>query len=160
MTLSSPAFTLRPATAEDATTIRNLVWQAKLNPSGLKWPRFTVITPAEPPSMGTPAPVIACGQVKPHVDGSQELASIVVAPDWRGHGLARRLLEHLLAAHPGEMHLMCLSSMGPFYEKFGFAAAKDEDLSPYFRRIKNSSQLFAFVMPKGESLFVMHKGHS
>jgi amino-acid N-acetyltransferase len=152
----TPTFTLRPATAADSPPIRSLVWQAKINPSGLKWPRFVVaVTPAQ---NGKPEQVIACGQVKPHVDGTRELASLVVAPAWRGQGIARAIIEHLLSVHPGEMYLMCLSSLAPFYEKFGFAIKADEALPAYFQRVKRSSRFIGFLMPAGEFLVVMHKG--
>ena len=55
---------------------------------------------------------------------------------------------------------MCLYSMGPFYEKFGFSPMQDEALTPYLRRIKKSSRLLEFVMPKGEYLLFMHKGRA
>ena len=80
-------FSLRPAAAEDLAAIKKLVRTARINPTGLKWDRFSVIEN----DLGE---VIACGQIKPHFDGSDELASLVVDPDYRGYGHARSLLEH------------------------------------------------------------------
>jgi len=142
-------FSLRPATAEDASIIRTLIWQAGINPTGLKWPRFVVAA--------APREVVACGQVKPHGDGSRELASLAVAPPWQGQGLARAIIEHLLTAHPGEMHLMCRSPLGPFYEKFDFHPVPEEEMPPYFRRIKRLTKIAEFMMPDGEHLLVMRK---
>ena len=39
--------------------------------------------------------VIGCAQIKPHRDGSRELASLVVHPDYRGQGIARRMIQYL-----------------------------------------------------------------
>jgi amino-acid N-acetyltransferase len=144
--MTSP-FTLRSATSEDARMIRTLIWEAGINPTGLKWPRFVVAA--------TPHEVVACGQVKPHSDGSRELASIAVAPAWQGQGIARMLIEHLLTAHPGEIHLMCRSSLGAFYEKFNFRIIGEEEMPRYFRRIKQLSKIAEFMMPEGEYLLVM-----
>lgn len=143
-------FTLRPATADDAAAIRSLVWQAEINPTGLKWPRFILaVLPSNE--------IIGCGQIKPHADGSQELASLAVLPAWQGKGVARALITHLLAQHPGELHLMCRSHLGPFYEKFGFRKLSEADMPPYFRRIKRLTKLAEFVRQEGEILLVMRR---
>jgi len=144
-------FNLRPAVEADTSAIRTLVWRAGINPTGLKWPRFIVATNPD-------GELIACGQVKPHSDGSKELASIAVTPTWQGKGIARAVIEHLLATHPGELHLMCLSSQVPLYEKFGFRAITEDEMPPYFRRIKRLTKIAEFVMSEGECLLVMCKG--
>ena len=72
-------YNLRQATASDAAAIRRLTLQVRNNPAGLDWRRFVLaVTPEEA--------LIGCGQVKPHGDGTQELASIAVVPSWRGRG--------------------------------------------------------------------------
>jgi amino-acid N-acetyltransferase len=106
-------FSLRPAAKEDAFLIRSLVHAARLNPTGLDWRRFTV---AVLPN----GEVIGCVQVKPHRDGTQELASLVVREDWRGRGVARALMRHELEIHAGPLYLMCRAGLGPFYRQFGF----------------------------------------
>lgn len=142
------AFTLRPAMAEDARAITTLVRKAGINPTGLKWPRFVVAASVDG--------VIACGQIKPHADGSHELASIAVTPSWQGKGIARTIIEHLLAQHPGELHLMCRSPLGPFYEKFGFCTLTDEEMPPYFRRIKRLAKVAEFIA-QGELMLIMKR---
>lgn len=157
------SFTLRPATEEDARAIHALVWSSGINPTGLKWPRFIVAVPnavaapnASGPSNGA---IIGCGQIKPHADGSQELASIAVTPTWQGKGVARAIIEHLLAQHMGDLYLMCRSSVGPLYEKFGFRTLSDEELPPYFRRIKKLTKIAEFVMQDREFLLIMHRAN-
>ena len=87
-------FTLRPAAQADDQAIRDLVHIGQINPTGLDWRRFLVAETGQ-------GQVIGCGQVKPHRDGSRELASIVVHPAWRGQGVARAVIERLIHEHGG-----------------------------------------------------------
>jgi N-acetylglutamate synthase-like GNAT family acetyltransferase len=64
------AFTTRPATAADQQTISRMIGEAGLNRMGLKWPRFIVVEEA--------GSILGIGQVKPHRDGTLELASLAV----------------------------------------------------------------------------------
>lgn len=139
---------LRNATQQDAAAIRALVHEAGINPLGLDWRRFILAVDAE-------GRVIGCGQIKPHRDGSHELASIVVHPAWRLKGVARSIIERLLADHPGTLYLTCRERLGKFYAKFGFQVAQRDEMSPYFRRL---AVLPAFLQRTGimkEGLLVM-----
>jgi N-acetylglutamate synthase-like GNAT family acetyltransferase len=126
---------LRPAIASDEIAIHRLIREAQINPMGVRWDRFVVI---EAPD----GELAAIGQVKPHRDGSLELASIVTAVEYRGRGLARRVIEHLIRANPGVLYLMCRADIGPMYEKFGFRDVSEVDMPKYFRRV---SKLAGFV---------------
>lgn len=108
--------------------IRSLVRSAGLNPLGLDWPHFTLAVDAD-------GEVIGCVQLKPHKDGSIELASLLVVEDWRGRGVARTLIEAALAAHDGTLYLMCQPKLESLYRKFGFTPLPEEEMPPYFRRI-------------------------
>ncbi len=139
-------FIPRPATEADDSEIRRLIREGQINPMGLDWQRFRVIhappgdvTPeGDAPSLGG---IIACGQIKPHTDGSQELASITVDSRWRGRGHARRMMEQLLGEHPGTLYLMCESSLETFYQKFGFFVITEAEYPKYFRRMKKLMSL-------------------
>jgi N-acetylglutamate synthase-like GNAT family acetyltransferase len=144
-------FTLRPATQADSDAIHGLVHIGGINPTGLDWRRFVVADTQE-------GQVIGCGQIKPHRDGSFELASIVVHPDWRGQGVARSLIEHLIETHQGDMYLMCRTELGPFYEKFGFRVISITEMPPYFRRINRLVSLVAKLRSEGSGLLVMQRG--
>ena len=146
-------FTLRPAIEEDDAAIRVLVKEGRINPTGLKWPRFVVAVTRD-------RDVIGCGQVKPHRDGSIELASLVVTAEWRGRGVAAALIEHLVAAHHEDMYLMCRSSLGDFYEGFGFCALQETEMPPYFRRVSRLASLAEFLRKDGETLLVMKRDAS
>lgn len=143
-------YTLRPATEEDASTIRRLVRIGQINPTGLQWKRFIV---AETPE----GEVIGCGQVKPHGDGSQELASLVVQPDWRGQGVARAIIEHFIAAQAGDLYLMCREKLGPMYEKFGFHTVPLDEMPRYFQRILRMLGLLNKLRVDGEGVLIMKR---
>jgi amino-acid N-acetyltransferase len=142
-------FTLRPATAADQPTIKALVRAGRINPQSLDWPRFIIAIDEQ----GLP---IGCAQVKPHNDGTRELASLVVAKPWRGRGVARALIEHLMAQHGRPLWLTCNSSLVPLYQKFGFRELTDNaDLSPYFRRLRRLARLILLFAPTDQYLAVM-----
>lgn len=143
-------FRLRAATEEDAPVIRRLVRIGQINPMGLKWERFMV---AESEN----GQVIGCCQVKQHRDGSDELASLVVDPDWRGQGIARALIEYFLEVYPRDLYLMCRSSLGQMYEKFGFREVPEAELPRYFQRILALMGLFERVRSDGLRVLVMKR---
>ena len=145
-----PEYSLRLATASDAPVIRALVRKARINPIGLDWRRFVL---AEARS----GQVIGCGQIKPHGDGTRELASIAVVPDWRGRGVARAIIEHLVALEPGPLYLTCRRRLGPFYEKFGFRTLWLEEMPPYFRRLAHLAQTLGVFKAIPQDLLVMHR---
>lgn len=146
-------FTLHSADLEDSQAIHSLVRRAGINPTGLDWQRFQVATTPE-------GQVIGCGQIKPHRDGSHELASIVVADEWRHNGIGRAIIERLLDSHPGDLYLMCRSGLKTFYEKFGFQAVQIDDMPKYFRRISKLVRLLTKLSDQGETLLVMKRPSS
>lgn len=141
-------YTLRRAINEDSAQIHKLIHLVGINPTGLDWKRFVVIA-------NESDEIIACGQIKPHGEGVQELASIAVRPEFQGQGLARRVIESLLADSPRPLYLMCRSSMGPLYEKFGFRSLEYDVMPRYFQRMKKLAGLADVLMQTGDSLLVM-----
>ncbi len=119
---------MRAANASDFEAIRALIHAVKINPTGLDWRRFIVAVDGQDK-------IIGCGQIKAHRDGSYELASIAVVPEWRGRGVARAIMDRLISSHHGRFYLTCRSGLRPFYEKFGFSVAQRETLTPYFRHL-------------------------
>ena len=143
-------FQLRPANEEDTATIRKLVRIGQINPTGLNWERFMVAEDGD-------GQVIGCCQVKPHRDGSNELASLVVHSDWRGQGIARALIEHFLSVYVGDLYLMCRSNLGPMYEKFGFQTVPRDELPRYFQRIMRLMGVFEIMRSDGEGGLIMKR---
>ncbi|OGO27941.1 MAG: hypothetical protein A2136_01215 [Chloroflexi bacterium RBG_16_54_11] len=147
---SSEEISLRPATQADAATIRQLIAQVNISPLSLDWRRFILAVDQD-------GKVIDSGQVKPHADGSSELASIAVLPEWRGVGVARAIIQSMLEQHPGRIHLTCRSELGPMYQKFGFRTIQKGEMPPYFRRISRMVNLFSRLFGRAERLLVMRR---
>lgn len=141
-------FTFRPATAEDAAAIKSLVRSVRINPMDLDWRRFLL-------ALSPDGTLAACGQIKPHSDETLELASIAVRPEWRGHRLARAIIERLLAESPRPLYLTCRSGLEPLYLKFGFRSLREEELPRYFRRIQKLASTMMGIFRDGETLLVM-----
>ena len=130
MSSPSPELAFRPARAADERLIRDWIRHFSLNPLGIDWRRFILVT------RGDDGPVVAMGQIKVHGDGSHELASIAVDQAERGRGVARALIQYLLAKEPGDVYLTCVPDLRDFYRPFGFVDVPDSrGLPTYFRRI-------------------------
>jgi N-acetylglutamate synthase-like GNAT family acetyltransferase len=118
---------LRDATVEDQPTIRQIVRAANINPTGLDWPRFILAEDG--------GAIVGVGQVKPHRDGTRELASIAVLPTRQGQGIGSAIIEELLRREKGTLHLTCRSRLQGYYERFGFRRLEPRDYPPYFARM-------------------------
>ncbi len=143
-------FELRSARKEDAAAIRKLIHQVGINPTGLDWRRFMLAVDEHDRMAG-------CAQVKPHGDGTRELASLAVQPAYRGQGVARQLIEYMLARTPSPLYLTCRSRLQPFYEKFGFQVVSSQELPPYFWRIARLAALFGRGPASTNGLRVMQR---
>ncbi len=147
----APTFTLRSARETESAAIKELIHKVGINPMDLDWKRFIVAVDAQDQ-------IIAMGQIKPHTKGEiHELASIAVAPEYRGQGLARAIIEYLLKDSPRPLYLTCRSKLEPFYEKFGFRTLTYEEMPRFYQRI---SKLVGFVgavarTKEGDGLSVM-----
>ena len=115
---------------------------------GLDWRRFVV-------AVNDRDEMIGIGQIKPHSADILELASIAVYPEYRGQGIARAIVEHLLNDSPRPMYLMCESSLGSLYEKFGFRGISYEDMPRYFQRMSKLAGLATALARREEKLLVM-----
>ena len=106
--------TLRAATTADQPIITQLVRSERLNPMGLAWKNFLV---AEETSSKQ---IMGIGQLRPHRDGTVELASLVVMPAARGTGVGSLLVNALIAKADHPLYLMCERGKVPYYQRFGF----------------------------------------
>lgn len=121
-------FRLRPARVEDAAAIRALIHEVGINPLGLNWKRFLVAESSDGRFAG-------CAQLKPHGDGSIELASLAVQQFARNQGVATLLVNTLKERVAGPLYLTCRLHLEGFYQQFGFLRVEPEQLPAYFRRI-------------------------
>jgi N-acetylglutamate synthase-like GNAT family acetyltransferase len=148
---SIPAgYQIRRAAGTDADRIKALVRGENLNPLSLDWRRFFVATDRN-------GEVIACVQVKPHRDGTRELASLVVHEAHRRKGLAAALIHQVLQTYPGVLYLMCQARLENYYRRFGFQSVRPENLPPYFRRIAHLAGIFRVIFPPERGLLVMRR---
>ncbi len=141
-------FILRPAAEKDFPAIQRLIRQVQINPTALDWRRFVVAVDG----LGE---VRGCGQLKPHGKEIIELASIAVVPSDRSKGVARLIIEHLIAKAPRSLYLTCRSGLQPFYEKWGFRVIGLDEMPPYYRRLSRFANLMLGMVERGESMLVM-----
>ncbi len=143
------SFRVRRASESELPFIKDMVRAARINPTGLDWQRFRV-------AVAEGEGIIGCGQVKPHRDGTQELASIVVVRNWRGRGVARLLIERLMLDAGAPLWLTCRSGLVGLYQRFGFReVGPEEDQPAYFRRMRRLAGVFEMLAKRGEYLAVM-----
>ncbi len=141
---------LRPAAEGDQAQIKRMVAAARINPTGLDWQRFVVAATAQ-------GDIIGCGQIKPHRDGSSELASVVVEPAWRSQGIASQIIGHLIGSHSGLLYLTCRGGLESFYNRFGFISLSPEEMTPYYRRISRLVSALGVLGLAQEGLRVMRR---
>ena len=144
-------YEVRPATEFESTQIKDLIHLVGINPSGLDWRRFLV-------AVDVSGQVIGCGQIKPHGADILELASIAVVPEFQGQGIARAIIEMLLAQSPRPLYLMCIAHNGLMYEKFGFLSIEYKEMPKYFQRISKLFSVAKAVRRTEEDLLVMKLG--
>lgn len=120
------AIEIRPARQADQETIVSFVRQAKINPRNLHWENFLV---AEEDGK-----VIGIRQVKVHSQGTREVASGFVLPEYRRRGISAQLMNELLAHQAGPLYTMVSEKRAGYYEQFGFRRVDVDQLPADFLR--------------------------
>ena len=118
--------TIRPARQDDQEMIISFVRQAKINPRNLHWQNFLI---AE--ENGKP---VGIRQVNVHKQGTREVASGFVLPEYRRRGISAQLMNGLLARETGPLYTMVNPKRAPYYEKFGFRPIAVSQLPADFRK--------------------------
>jgi N-acetylglutamate synthase-like GNAT family acetyltransferase len=139
--------TIHTANPDDQFAITMIVRAAWLFPRALDWQRFLLARWGQD--------IIGVGQVKPHSDGSRELASLAVVPEWQGNGVGGALIRALLSRETGPLHLMCDDSREHYYERFGFKRLDRGAMPPYFRRFMLIAPLLRLLSLNRLRLIVM-----
>lgn len=139
--IAAPDIRLRPATVADQPTITAIIREAGINPFGLKWERFLLADDN--------GQIVGTGQIKPHGDGSFELASIAVIPERHGQGIGSQIVRALMVHHSqttgGTLYLTCESTNEDFYTRFGFERIERAEMTPYFRRLSRIGGLLVGI---------------
>ena len=120
------AITIRPARQQDQDTIVSFIRQAKLNPRNLHWQNFLV---AEENGQ-----MVGIRQIKVYSDGTREVASGFVLPEYRRQGISAQLMKALLARETGPLYTMVNEKRSPYYEQFGFRRVEGSQLPADFRK--------------------------
>jgi amino-acid N-acetyltransferase len=117
---------IRPARQEDQETIISCIRQAKLNPRNLHWQNFLV---AE-----NEGKIVGIRQVKVYSQGTREVASGFVLPQYRRQGISAQLMKAPLARETGPLYTMVNEKRSSYYEQFGFRRVEVSQLPSDFRR--------------------------
>src|SRR5687767_1093316 len=117
---------IRHAVEADQATIVSFIRQAKLNPRNLKWQNFLV---AEENGQ-----IVGIRQVKVYEQGTREVASGFVLPEYRRRGISAQLMKALLARETGPLYTMVNEKRAPYYEQFGFQRVEISQLPSDFRK--------------------------
>ncbi len=132
------SISIRTANQGEARIIRHIVRQARINPFDLDWPNFVVAEHGDQ--------IAGVGQVKTHRDGSRELASIAVRPEYQGQGIGSQIIWELIDREKGLLYLTCTDNLEGFYRRFGFRKVNGSDLSPSLARAVRFGNTFAPIM--------------
>lgn len=145
------SFVLRNAQQADFPAVKAIIRRAGINPFELDWRRFLLaVTPT--------GEVIGCAQIKPHQGGIRELASLAVVEQYRGHGVARVLIQKLISQNSPPLYLTCRSGLEPFYQKFGFKTVGLAEMPSYYRNLSRIANLLMKLTGKTQRLIVMKYG--
>jgi amino-acid N-acetyltransferase len=117
---------IRPAVEADQETIISFIRQAKLNPRNLHWQNFLV---AE-----KDGEIVGIRQVKVYSQGTREVASGFVLPQYRRQGISAQLMKALLARETGPLFTMVNEKRSAYYEQFGFRRVEVSQLPSDFRK--------------------------
>jgi N-acetylglutamate synthase-like GNAT family acetyltransferase len=104
--------TIRRAREDDQAVISAMVRRARLNPANLDWQRF-VIAERDGHAVGV-------AQLRRHSDGATELASLVVEPEVRGHGIAGRMVDALLVDEQTPVYTLIDRRFADHFTRWGF----------------------------------------
>ncbi|NTU79833.1 MAG: GNAT family N-acetyltransferase [Chloroflexales bacterium] len=144
---AGPPMLIRRAAAGDQRAITAIIRAAGINPTGLHWQRFIVAEAG--------GRVVGTGQIKPHGDGSRELASLAVIPARQGEGIARVIICSLQRSASPPLYLTCAERLEGLYGRFGFQSLARAEMPPDLRRLHRIINGVLRVLRYPERLLVM-----
>jgi amino-acid N-acetyltransferase len=111
---------VRRARPDDQPVITAMVRRARLNPAGLQWEQF-VVGERDGRAVGV-------AQLRRHPDGAKELASLVVEPGARGHGIATHMVDALLAGETAAVYALIDRRFADHFARWGFGQVGPSEL--------------------------------
>lgn len=129
--MSDLLINIRSATIADDLTIKQMVREARLDPTSLKWQRFLI---AEYENE-----IVGIGQIKQY-PGCEELGSLVTKKDYRGIGIGGKLIESLETRAGRPLYLLCGAHNEGYYLRFAYETISWWD-APNFLKLKLSPTL-------------------
>jgi N-acetylglutamate synthase-like GNAT family acetyltransferase len=117
---------IRPARGEDQRVIQALVRSEPLNPTRLNWPNFVVA--AEESGL------VGAVQLRTHSDGSREIGSLIVRKEWRGQGIASRMIDALISRDDGRLLVITNENIAALFERRGFRRIEPDAVPAAIRR--------------------------
>jgi N-acetylglutamate synthase-like GNAT family acetyltransferase len=141
---------IRHATAGDAKEIRALIREANLNRHDLDWRRFVVADDGG---------IIATAQIRVHVEGTREVASVAVVTDRQQQGIGTRIAEAAMAREEVRPLWLCTGSRHiPFWERLGFSVVDSADApADLAASIQISRRLVARPPARSDQAVVMRR---
>jgi N-acetylglutamate synthase-like GNAT family acetyltransferase len=118
---------VRRARPDDQPVITAMVRRARLNPAGLHWEQF-VVGERDGRAVGV-------AQLRSHSDGTNELASLVVEPDAREHGIATQMVDALLASETAAVYALIDRRFVGHFARWGFSQVGRSELPRSVSRI-------------------------
>jgi amino-acid N-acetyltransferase len=118
---------VRRARPDDQPVITAMVRRARLNPAGLHWEQF-VVGELDGRAVGV-------AQLRRHSDGTKELASLVVEPGAREHGIATQLVDALLADETAAVYALIDRRFVDHFVRWGFSQVGPSELPRSVSRI-------------------------
>jgi N-acetylglutamate synthase-like GNAT family acetyltransferase len=97
-----------------------MVRRARLNPAGLHWDHF-VVGERDGGAVGV-------AQLRPHVEGAKELASLVVEPGARKHGIATQMVDALLTDETAAVYALIDRRFVGHFARWGFRQIDPKEL--------------------------------
>jgi N-acetylglutamate synthase-like GNAT family acetyltransferase len=121
-------YTIRPATAADAETIKRMVRSERLDPNAIDWRCFLVLEVVE---NGAPQ-IASIGMVRPEGD-IHEIDSVTTRPVYRKNGYAAAVVRALMERAPHPLYLLAETDLVPYYERLGFQVLAPEQAPAIMR---------------------------
>ncbi len=121
----SAAYTIRPATSEDAETIKQIVQSNPLDPNAIDWRSFLVLEVIEDGKRT----IASIGMVHPEGDAGkqvQELDSVATVPEYRRRGYAEAVVRALIARTAAPIYLLAETDLIAYYQRLGFHVMTDD----------------------------------